>query len=223
LKKYMTLSVAYIAGLVGFVYWKGVAPATANEWGDYFAGFVAPLALVWFIGTLLLQRKELALQRDELVLQREEMKLTREVLEKQGEQQLRTAEATLEANKIAASTAFADSVPEHIRLLDSCLSSMRKTLPKRVMVEMDGEKKSMSLQTVDGPGAANGYFFALLQRNVGVENSGFDDKQKGAITSYLRTFDAFREKATATNNLIYILGPYHDAWSEMRAFMNEDS
>ena len=219
LKKYIALTLAYIAGLVAVVYAKDAVPGTANEWGDYFAGFVAPVALAWFIGTLALQRKELGLQREELGLQRREMELTREVLREQGEQQLRTAEATLEANKIAASTVFADSVPQHLKLLDSALNRMDDQLSTRLSVN----NIFVPLDSFKTPEGTAKYFKKLLDNNTGVEVSGFNEDQKLVISSYLHTFDAFREKATTTDNLVYILGPYHDAWSVMRAFMDVDA
>lgn len=51
----------------------------ANEFGDLFAGAVAPVAFFWLAVTVFLQRNELRLQRKELRAQREEHKANREL------------------------------------------------------------------------------------------------------------------------------------------------
>jgi hypothetical protein len=53
--------------------------------GDYFAGLLTPLALLWFIITALLQRHELRLQRNEFALVREEYAESRKALERQAD------------------------------------------------------------------------------------------------------------------------------------------
>lgn len=72
---------------------------TFNEWGDYFAGFVSPIALAWFVAALFVQRKE-------FVLQRQELEEARRVWTEQKDEQQRLAAATEEANKLAAQSLF---------------------------------------------------------------------------------------------------------------------
>ncbi|UES40372.1 hypothetical protein [Roseibium aggregatum] len=52
---------------------------TANELGDFLAGFFAPLAFIWLAAAVYIQSQELSSQRQELRLTRQELKLTREV------------------------------------------------------------------------------------------------------------------------------------------------
>lgn len=58
------------AALLVFLFSDG--PNTANEYGDFLAGFAGSLAFLWLVASFSLQRRELALQREELALQREE-------------------------------------------------------------------------------------------------------------------------------------------------------
>ncbi len=52
---------------------------SANELGDFLAGFFAPLAFLWVAYAVIIQSQELAAQREELKLTRNELELTREV------------------------------------------------------------------------------------------------------------------------------------------------
>lgn len=83
-----------------------------NEWGDYLAGFMSPLALAWFVATLILQSKELQLQRSELELQRGEMVASRETLDKQAEHQYQTAIALAETARLAERQNFREDILE---------------------------------------------------------------------------------------------------------------
>jgi hypothetical protein len=123
-------SVVYVAGVFLFAAWKDAGlPANErmalNEWGDYFTGFISPLALAWFVvtaflqrGELGLQRSELELQRKEMVLQREEMARARDVWSDQQKEQKRTADAYLEANRIARENSFAANIPYLMRKME---------------------------------------------------------------------------------------------------------
>lgn len=66
--------------------------ATLGETGDYWAGWLTPLALGWFVVTVLLQHFELRLQRQELSLLRHEYEQSRRAAERQA--------AALEASKV---------------------------------------------------------------------------------------------------------------------------
>lgn len=70
-----------------------------NEWGDYFAGFVGPVALLWLVLGFFQQQKNLAqnsnaldLQRNELALQRKELSLQRIELTRTADEQHRLAD-----------------------------------------------------------------------------------------------------------------------------------
>ena len=52
---------------------------SANELGDFLAGFFAPLAFLWVAYAVIIQSQELAAQRAELEMTRKELELTREV------------------------------------------------------------------------------------------------------------------------------------------------
>jgi hypothetical protein len=87
------LTAIYVVVIIALGF-KACPSLAFNEWGDYFAGFMSPVALFWLIGTLFIQRQELALQR-------QEMAEARLVAKQQAEEQRRTAEANLKANLIA--------------------------------------------------------------------------------------------------------------------------
>ena len=52
---------------------------TANETGDFLAGFFAPLAFLWLAAAVFIQSRELREQRRELALTRNEFALNRQV------------------------------------------------------------------------------------------------------------------------------------------------
>lgn len=86
----------YLLGLLTFLYSLGIYPEDGLSWneiGDFFAGAFAPLAFVWLVVAVILQRAELEAQRktleqqmEELKLNREELILNREMLKEQAEE-----------------------------------------------------------------------------------------------------------------------------------------
>lgn len=88
------VTLLYFVGFAVFVYTMGKGLATKlslNEIGDFFAGAAAPLAFIWLVVAVFLQRRELVAQHEtliqqmeELKLSREEYKLNREILTQQG-------------------------------------------------------------------------------------------------------------------------------------------
>lgn len=54
-----------------------------NEWGDFLAGAVAPLALIWFVIGYFLQSEELGLQRKELIFQAQQIERQAKAIEGQ--------------------------------------------------------------------------------------------------------------------------------------------
>jgi uncharacterized protein YhaN len=77
-------TVAVLAGfcLVVLVLGKPVVAhsLSLNEVGDFFSGMAAPLAFIWLVVAVFLQRHELQAQREQLEQQREELRLSREQL-----------------------------------------------------------------------------------------------------------------------------------------------
>lgn len=83
----VVLTVAYL-GLFAFYYCnssQSFLDLKLNEAGDLFAGLFAPLAFLWMVMAILLQRKELSLQREELASTNEQLKRQSDVLETQLE------------------------------------------------------------------------------------------------------------------------------------------
>ena len=84
----VSLTVLYFALILvprGGDVWSFVRDERLNESGDFLAGVLTPVALMWLIAGYFLQREELRAQREELGLQREELKRTGDALAKQTE------------------------------------------------------------------------------------------------------------------------------------------
>lgn len=62
-----------IMGGLLFLKWDVALQLSLNEWGDFLAGMMAPLAFLWLIVGYGLQRKELKANTDALLYQRDEM------------------------------------------------------------------------------------------------------------------------------------------------------
>lgn len=130
----IALSLAYISLLL-LVGYKIIAlpdgfatfaePLKVNEWGDFFAGFLSPLALCWFIWTL-------KVQRDELALTRNEMKDARQVWTEQKEQQKKLAIATEAANTLQSKALFFAQYPHLDEAIEDASCRMIDTLAKRL-------------------------------------------------------------------------------------------
>ena len=74
---------AYGIGFLLFLGWIGNHPwdrLDLNEAGDFFSGASAPLAFIWLVVAVFLQRSELQAQRKQLEQQMEELRLGREEL-----------------------------------------------------------------------------------------------------------------------------------------------
>lgn len=83
-------TVAVLAGFWAVVSFLGKPLAEhsleLNEVGDFFSGLAAPLAFIWLVVAVFLQRHELQAQREQLEQQREELRLSREQLMAQAEE-----------------------------------------------------------------------------------------------------------------------------------------
>lgn len=92
----LLLSAAWCGVFVALLYLKRstIGALTLNEWGDFFAGAVAPLALFWLVLGYLQQGEELRLNTEALRAQQEELR--RQVAE--------TASLAANAERQAAAT-----------------------------------------------------------------------------------------------------------------------
>jgi hypothetical protein len=195
-------TVAYIAAVIAFPFLIDEAPTEINEWGDYFAGFLAPAALCWFIATLRLQGNELSLQREELALQRHEMELSREVMRDQSAHLLEAAKANLEANRIAAASAFADELPMYHKFFEETLGQIAKKF-------LDGITFLDGIHMIPHPRNDPEKFLFYLAY---VEERSYDLKtlpwNLHAVAEYQHLMAEFHKKAVGTGNTIYFSGSW---------------
>jgi hypothetical protein len=72
----ITLTVAwlFVMAMVLFLYQNSLSDLKPNEWGDFFAGFFAPLAFLWLVLGYLQQGQELKLSTEALRLQADELR-----------------------------------------------------------------------------------------------------------------------------------------------------
>lgn len=93
------LTCLYVLGFAAILYAKGIPglfaitekPLELNTFGDFLAGFCAPLAFLWLFVATMVQSQELALQRQELRLTRREFEQNRGVAKEQAEEAKRSA------------------------------------------------------------------------------------------------------------------------------------
>jgi hypothetical protein len=72
----LVLSILWLCVIASLLAWKHTSLATLslNEWGDFFAGVMAPLALFWLVLGYLQQGEELRLNTEALHAQQEELR-----------------------------------------------------------------------------------------------------------------------------------------------------
>ncbi len=93
---------------------------TLNEWGDFLAGFTAPLAFLWIIVGYFLQRKELQQNTEALLFQRDELsKQTNELAEQNIYHKERAEQAKLQTKELANAK---------VRILQETMSSSKTEL-----------------------------------------------------------------------------------------------
>ena len=70
------LSVVWLGFFAWLLYYKraSLGQLALNEWGDFFAGFMAPLALIWLVLGYIQQGEELRLNTEALRMQQEELR-----------------------------------------------------------------------------------------------------------------------------------------------------
>jgi hypothetical protein len=93
----------------------------ANNLGDFFGGFFAPLAFLWLLVATLLQRQELELQREELRETRQVMKLQKEEMQLQREEMKRAADENREQTKIMTENLTQEAMRIEYEKLDTLL------------------------------------------------------------------------------------------------------
>lgn len=190
-------------------------PLLLNEWGDYFAGSISPLALAWFVGTLIMQAREISLQREvlenqreELSLQRKEMEASREALEQQVLHQRATADALADSAKIAGSQGFHNRVIETRNQLTSIIDRLA------------GHSRSFTITTnsrnlsTGSPhkGADLSEWVSFLKLILQSEDTlkqfeeqlSSTERFRSLAREYVMRFQELREEAYRTNNLHYI-------------------
>jgi len=101
--------------------WDKLTGADPNIVGDFLAGAFAPLAFMWLVAAVFLQRNELQAQRQELSLQRQELKETREVLAQQKAEMQRAADENLEQTKIMKQNLANEAIRSEYDQLDTLL------------------------------------------------------------------------------------------------------
>lgn len=106
----IVLTVVWIIGGFAYAYFHiGIdqfAQLTANEFGDFLAGFSASLAFFWLVIGYFQQGQELRLQREELSLQREELSLQRKEMERLADEAAKQAKAVEGAEQHARRDTF---------------------------------------------------------------------------------------------------------------------
>lgn len=89
-------------GLVLGTNWTDAVGMNLNEWGDFLAGFLAPLALMWIVIGYFLQGKELRINTEALKAQQEELRRQVEetaLLAKSAERQASAAENAVQQSR----------------------------------------------------------------------------------------------------------------------------
>lgn len=100
----VTISVIWVAGFSILLYCKRgtLAALEVNQWGDFFAGAVAPLAFLWLVLGYIQQGEELRLNTEALKAQHDELKRQVEEtarLAAQAERQAMASEALAEVSR----------------------------------------------------------------------------------------------------------------------------
>lgn len=208
----IVLSIVYLTAIIIFPFVSGQASASFNQWGDYFAGSVAPLAFIWFIATLHLHRKELSLQRCELELQREEMAASRAALEKQAEYLAISAKAMAETVRQANSESFRANVEEVRQRFRDILGEMVRFIPGTILTSPDGATKAH--RPTSGEELKTWKKYLEMARSSEESLKLFEKSAKDLSRfhtyshHYIRMFEQFRKGAYDTGNALYVMDDY---------------
>lgn len=161
------LSITWAAFFLFLLYWKreNVTTLTLNEWGDFFAGAAAPIALFWLVLGYIQQGEELRLNTEALRAQQEELR--RQVEE--------TATLALNAERQAAAT-------EQLAL------ASKNEVQRAALKE---EAESMPLFRI-GAGIGNSGRTELNVRNVGATVKRLSVTGPSGVKLQIRPTDLFQ-------------------------------
>jgi hypothetical protein len=137
------LTGVWLLSVGGFVAcdWTALSTMKPNEIGDFAAGAAAPLAFLWLVVAVFLQKTELGLQRTELKESREAQQLlARETgaLAQQNAEAVRVAQATYEEQHRAATEARLE------RLVDMIAERVVLRSPE-LMIRKEGQHGDMRI------------------------------------------------------------------------------
>jgi hypothetical protein len=99
----LVLTALWIVLYCALIYlkWDSAVKMELNEWGDFLAGFSAPIAFLWLIIGYFLQRKELKQNTMALIHQKDELSKQADELKLQSEYQKQSADlARMQKSKI---------------------------------------------------------------------------------------------------------------------------
>lgn len=144
-------------------------PSQLSQWGDFFAGFFAPLAFLWLVIGYLQQGDELKQSTQALRLQAEEL---RNSVEQQSqlvavgrEQMKQQFDVIQEERELRRSSARPKFVPQH----NGSIISSGKTTHKLKLMNVGNIATSVSLTFEPGLEAQSSVNHALIPRNEAVE------------------------------------------------------
>lgn len=122
MKKHTKLGFGITALWIGFVIWiihtnpQEIHDLALNEWGDFLAGAIAPLALIWFVIGYFLQSEELGLQREELTFQAQQIERQANVLESQFDLEKRKHQPHLVFESVGAEAYSPGRTKQHFQI-----------------------------------------------------------------------------------------------------------
>lgn len=202
---WVLLSFLYLGGVGYAPFWFGAVPESAFEWGVYATGFVMPLAFFWFLVVALLQRRELQQQRRSMDTQHDELRNLRAALDGNVATQMKAVEMTLEAARVARSTAFVNSMSIYQARLVRLVQEIGKRLPSVAQPESGQAAAPLprDFQTLVD-------YLMLIESNkvdvtkhLGVHTQ---DVMK-LVKEYQTSYGAILAVATETNNVVLVSGP----------------
>lgn len=175
-------------------------PTDLNAWGDFFAGFFAPLALFWLVLGYLQQGEELRHSTEALRLQAEELRASVvqqselvAVSREQMKQELRALDEERERRRDAARPKF---VPQ----LSSTMKSGSEIEFKFKVVNVGNTATKLRMQFAPPLGQLSHHNLALVP-NGEVINLGFKKAEEVTSTATLNYVDADGLPGSATFTL----------------------
>jgi hypothetical protein len=181
------VSVAWI----GVAVWMAITlerPTKLNEWGDFIAGFSAPLAFFWLVLGYLQQGEELKNNTEALRLQAEELKHSTDALKLQAEELRNSVEQ--QSQLVAVSR-------EQMALEISTLEEERSRRAKHARPKFIARRQSSV-----GSGGVKHHVLEIT--NVGSQVTGVDIAISPAGEASPQRFEIFGREHTYTATLRYV-------------------